>query len=103
MLHETDVDSAGRLFRGKPVLSWTIARLQRSKRIDGIAVMCWADQLPQVAPVAQEAQVRVLPHGERNSVAQVNAIAAARRWADGWRGGLLQTCHFDTGFYGPWA
>ena len=30
--------------------------------------------------------------------ASVGPIAAARRWSDGWRGGLLQTCDFDAGF-----
>ena len=33
---------------------------------------------------------------------EVDAITAARRWSDGWRGGLLSTCDFDLGFYAPW-
>jgi spiro-SPASM protein len=33
----------------------------------------------------------------------LDAVAAARRWADGWRGGLLGTCEFDRGYHGPWV
>jgi spiro-SPASM protein len=33
----------------------------------------------------------------------IEAVAAARRWSDGWRGGLLGTCDFDLGFHGAWV
>src|SRR5205814_3870082 len=32
----------------------------------------------------------------------VEAVAAALKFSDGWRGGLLGTCEFDAGFHGPW-
>jgi hypothetical protein len=32
----------------------------------------------------------------------MDGVTAARRWSDGWRGGLLQTCEFDRGFHAPW-
>jgi hypothetical protein len=45
----------------------------------------------------------VLAKGPRERLPQVESVAASRRWADGWRGGLLGTCAFDIGFYAPWV
>ncbi len=42
------------------------------------------------------------PKARDVALPEVDAISAARRWSDGWRGGLLGTCDFDLGFYGPW-
>jgi hypothetical protein len=104
MLHERpDRNSATRLFRGEPVLSWTLARLVQSQRLGNIGILCWEDQLPAVEEIAEEFHAYVLAKGPRQPIALVDAVAAARRWADGWRGGLLSTCDFDLGFYGPWA
>jgi hypothetical protein len=36
------------------------------------------------------------------NVATIDAVSASRRWADGWRGGLLSTCDCDLGFHAPW-
>jgi radical SAM family protein/iron-sulfur cluster protein len=108
MLHEPSPDaphgrcSATRLFRGDPVLRWTLDRLTRSQRLGSIGILCWEDQLPAVTPLAEQAGALVLAKGPRSSLPEVEAIAAAQRWADGWRGGLLSTCHFDRGFYAPW-
>jgi radical SAM protein with 4Fe4S-binding SPASM domain len=103
MLHEPpDRCSATRLFRGEPVLRWTIDRLTRSSHLGSIAVLCWEDQLAAVTPVAEEERAYVLAKGPRVALPEVESVAAARRWADGWRGGLLATCHFDLGFYAPW-
>jgi len=103
LLHEpADRCSATRLFRGEPVLRWTLDRLARSRRLATTAVLCWEDQLPAVTPIAAEERAYVLAKGPRMSVPQIEAIAAARRWADGWRGGLLAACDFDLGFYAPW-
>lgn len=103
MLHEPpERCSATRLFRGAPVLRWTIERLTRSKKLGSIAVLCWDDQLDGVTPVAEEERAYVLAKGPRAALPEVEAVAAARRWADGWRGGLLASCHFDLGFYAPW-
>jgi MoaA/NifB/PqqE/SkfB family radical SAM enzyme len=109
MLHEPPVDapqgprcSATRLFRTEPVLRWTLDRLTRSARLGSIGILCWEDQLPAVTPLAEQAGAVVLAKGPRSNLPEVEAIAAAQRWSDGWRGGLLSTCHFDQGFYAPW-
>jgi hypothetical protein len=102
MLHETSAGSAGRLFRGEPVLQWTLDRLSRSQQLSGMALICWKDQYEALEDIAEEYDVAVLAKGPRTLLQGVEAISASRRWADGWRGGLLQTCDFDLGFYGPW-
>jgi hypothetical protein len=105
MLHEAPEpgpNSATRLFRGAPVLQWTLDRIRRATRVSAMAVICWEDQLPAVMPVAGDERAYVLTKGPRGPLPEVEAVAAARRWADGWRGGLLSTCHFDLGFHGPW-
>ena len=107
MLHEPPgearaANSATRLFRNEPVLQWTLERAARASRIGSTAIICWEDQLPAVLPVAGEERAYVLTKGPRVPLPEVESVAAARRWADGWRGGLLSTCHFDLGFYGPW-
>jgi radical SAM protein with 4Fe4S-binding SPASM domain len=101
MLHESrERNSATRLFRGEPVLRWTLKRLALASRVASVAVLCWEDQLERVATEAGGAFV--LAKGPRTAIHEVEAISAARRWSDGWRGGLLSTCDFDLGFYGPW-
>ena len=107
MLHEAPSggpvhNSATRRFRGAPVLHWALERTERAERIGSVAVICWEDQLPAVLPVAGDQRAHVLAKGPRVPLPEVDAVAAARNWADGWRGGLLSTCHFDLGFYGPW-
>lgn len=104
MLHEApavDLNSATRAFRGQPVLAWTASRLTRAARLASIVVICWEDQLDAVEPIAAEQGLDVLNRGQRVSHAQLDAVSAARRWADGWRGGLLETCDFDAGFHAP--
>jgi MoaA/NifB/PqqE/SkfB family radical SAM enzyme len=102
LLHEPTSGSATRLFRRQPVLQWTLQRLNRCKRLHSIGILCWDDQLATVAPIAMEQQAFVLAKGPRKRLPELDSISAARRWADGWRGGLLATCHFDLGFHGPW-
>jgi iron-sulfur cluster protein len=104
MLHEPPArNSATRLFRGRPVLGWTLGRLGRCRNVASSAVMCWADQAPAAGTAARGAGARVIVKGPREALPQVEAVSAARRWADGWRGGLLATCDFDLGFYGPFV
>lgn len=104
MLHESpDRNSATRVFRQDSVLSWTLDRLSRAKSLKHIAIICWEDQLPDVAPLADEAGAFVLTKGPRTNIASIEAVAAAQRWSDGWRGGLLSTCDFDLGFHGQWT
>jgi hypothetical protein len=104
MLHEpAERNSATRVFRQDSVLSWTLDRLSRAKRLKHIAIICWGDQVEDVAPLADEAGAFVLTKSPRTHIASIEAIAAAQRWADGWRGGLLSTCDFDLGFHGQWT
>jgi hypothetical protein len=107
MLHEPPAggprdNSATRCFRADPVLHWTLKRTARAARVGSMAVLCWEDQLPAVLPVAGEDRAYILSKGPRTALPEVDAVTAARRWAEGWRGGLLSTCPFDLGFYGPW-
>ncbi|MDB5327045.1 MAG: hypothetical protein JWM57_2614, partial [Phycisphaerales bacterium] len=95
MLHESShANSATRRFRGEPVLTWTMRRLAMTTRIDRVVVLAWDDQLDALADLDTNARAC----GQRRQSTQMQSIAAAQRWADGWRGGLLQSCWFDNGF-----
>ena len=98
MLHEDAAESATRLFRRRPVISWTVERLRLAKNVRDITVLCWDDQLAAIRNAVAAQDVTIVSRGPRNPSASMRAVTAARRWADGWRGGLLQTCDFDTGF-----
>jgi hypothetical protein len=103
MLHESPtVNSARRCFRSEPVLWWTLKRLAASRRLSHVAVVCWDDQANAVDPLAADHGAYLLAKTPRQRLAGVEAIAAARRWSDGWRGGLLGACWFDRGFHAPW-
>jgi radical SAM protein with 4Fe4S-binding SPASM domain len=103
MLHEPAArNSATRLFRGKPVLRWTMERLARASRVSSVAIVCWEDQLQAVLPVAEVQWADVLAKGPRTALPEIESVVASRRWADGWRGGLLGTCEFDRGFHAGW-
>ena len=105
MLHEPAgrPNSATRRFRGEAPLAWTLWRLGRCGRIAESAVICWQDQSEAAAPIAEQMKARCLPPGQRCPLAHLDGVSAARRWAEGWRGGLLETCEFDRGFHGPRA
>jgi len=104
LLHEgPDRHSATRLFRGDPVLQWALRRLSMSQKLSSAAILCWEDQLPEVKEIAEDVGAFVLAKGPRERLPQIESVAAARRWSDGWRGGLLGTCAFDIGFYAPWV
>ncbi|MCC6422227.1 MAG: SPASM domain-containing protein [Phycisphaerales bacterium] len=104
LLHESaERNSATRMFRAEPVLSWTLSRLQRSKLVGSVAIICWEDQLPAVRNIAEQACACVLAKGPRQPLAAMEAVSAARRWTDGWRGGLAGACDFDLGFHAPWV
>jgi len=103
MLHEpADRHSASRVFRGQPVLSWTLRRLSQTKRIDTYAILCWDDQLLDINRCALASEYSVISKGPRHAIAHLDAITAANRWTDGWRSGLLQSCCFDRGFHACW-
>lgn len=102
MLHEpADRNSATRQFRNRPVLSWTLERLRLSRHVADIVVLCWDDQLAAVQQAAGEQSVEIESRGMRHAIPALDAVTAARKWADGWRGGLFGTCAFDAGFDGP--
>ena len=67
-----------------------------------IAMLCWEDQLKRCAARRRTGGVRAGQGRAAHHRAGVEAVTAARRWSDGWRGGLLATCDFDLGFYAPW-
>jgi hypothetical protein len=104
MLHEgAESNSAQRLFRREPVLAWTLARLGLSANLSSVAILCWDDQLERISPLAAERDAYILSKSPRISLPSVQAISAARRWSDGWRGGMLGTCDFDLGFHAPYV
>ncbi|MCS7035009.1 MAG: radical SAM protein, partial [Phycisphaerae bacterium] len=95
MLHEPPGrNSATRQFLDRAVLAWTLLRLQQCTRLNGCQVLCWQDQLPPVQTLTAE----VFSAGQRVSLPALQAITAARRWSDGWRGGPLSSSEFDLGF-----
>jgi hypothetical protein len=100
LLHEgpSPANSAGRWFRDRSVLAWTLGRLRGATKVGRVVVLCWEDQAEAVGAVAGEARVVAKP---RAVIPQVEAVSAAQRWSDGWRGGLLATCGFDRGFHAP--
>lgn len=104
LLHESSqLNSATRLFRTKPVLEWTLSRLGRAGAIDSVSVLCWDDQHEAVRAASERYPAKLVAKGDRQPLPGLQAITAARRWADGWRGGLLGTCEFDLGFHPEWA
>lgn len=103
LLHQpSSVPSVERRFRSEPVLSWTLRRIRQCRSIQHITLLCWEDQAAQVQPLAAAASAYVLAKGPRVPVPLMDAITAARRWCDGWRGGLLGATCFDLGFHAPW-
>ena len=104
MLHEpATTHAANRFFRGEPVLQRTLENLSKISRIRSAFILCWDDQSPAVGELHRPNYCNIACKGRRQIIAQIDAIAAAGRWLDGWRGGLLQTCDFDLGFYGKWV
>ncbi len=89
-------NSATRLFRSVPVLGWTLRRLAACKSLSSMAVLCWSDQLPHVRQAVGAIEVTCL--GERQPRPVMDLVSAARRWSDGWRGGIAGTCCHDPGF-----
>lgn len=112
LLHESpDQNSATRHFRGRPVLTRTLARLAdfagRASAIDErstlpMVISCWDDQL-QAARAAAGGMARLFSIGPRRSIQSLDTLTAATRWLDGWRHGPLLTTVFDRGFHAPTA
>ena len=101
MIHETPLNSsATRLFRGEPVLAWTLRRLERSNKLGNMVVICWEDQLADVEPIAAGHGADLLVKGPRGPIASVEAVAAVRRWCDGWRGDLRGACAGGASMWG---
>lgn len=83
-----------RTFRGEPVLAWTLRRLARVEGLPQSTILAWDDQLSSL----QHVDAAIQSCGPRRNVGRLESIAAAQRWSDGWRGGLLQSAPFDVGF-----
>jgi hypothetical protein len=66
-------------------------------------VICWEDQVADVEPICGGHGANVMVKGPRAPIASVEAVAAVRRWSDGWRGDLRGACDFDLGFHAPWV
>ncbi len=92
-----------RLFRGVPVLDWTLRRLTAATSVGSATIFCWDDQLESVNITARNRHAGVICKGPRQNLPAMEAISASRRWADGWRSGLLGTCEFDLGFHATWV
>jgi MoaA/NifB/PqqE/SkfB family radical SAM enzyme len=108
MLHEgAEQNSGTRRFRDLPVLDWTLRRLSGATSLESATIFCWDDQLAAVNRVAESprrgAGTGVITKGVRQVPPSMAAITTARRWADGWRSGLLGTCEFDLGFHPLWV
>lgn len=86
-----------RTFRERPVLAHTVERVAKAAGLDRVTVLAWDDQLADLATIELgRAEVRAV--GPRKPSPAMLARAAALRWSDGWRGGLLGTTEFDRGF-----
>jgi len=83
-----------RTFRGESVLAWTLRRLARVEALPQPTILAWDDQLSAL----QHIDATIQSCGPRRNVGRLESIAAAQRWSDGWRGGLLQSAAFDVGF-----
>src|SRR5258706_5695703 len=92
---ESTPASITRQFRDQSILAWTLDRLSQCKAIFKIAIVCWEDQRPSLQSMQN---LISLP---RIYLPSTHAISASRRWADGWRGGLLSATCFDIGFHAP--
>lgn len=108
LLHEPAGDGDGwssqvTLLRGKPVVRHAVERLSRVAGIDGVAVLCWDEQAEQLESILHGLDAHLIPHGPARAVPQLIAVSMAQAWADGWRGGLLQTIPQDRGFLAPTA
>ena len=105
MLHEQPgrPDSSTRKFRGEAPVAWALYRLGRCKLISDSTVICWDDQANTVRPIIEELKAKLSVPSARSSIPYLDGVSASRRWADGWRGGLLGACEFDRGFHGPSA
>ena len=95
LLHEP----AGRGSAGRGVLARTLNRLQSVAGVGATAVLCWQDQADAARGAIGDAAVTLLPHGPRRAMPQLDAVTAAGKWLDGWRGGLLQTTPHDCGYF----
>jgi hypothetical protein len=87
---------ATRTSRDRSVLAHTIERIANARGVDRVVVLAWDDQAADVATI-DGAELRVI--GPRRPTIAMRARAAALRWSDGWRGGLLNTTEFDRGFH----
>ena len=102
MLHQAEEqNSATMMFRSEAVLVHTVRGTARANRVRSMVVVCWDDQLlaAKLAVSASGARnTEVFSAGARREEPLLRRITAARKFADGWRGGLGGACQFDLGF-----
>jgi spore coat polysaccharide biosynthesis protein SpsF (cytidylyltransferase family) len=102
MLHESPgVNSVTRQFRADSVIGWTVSRLRQSRKLSDVVIAAWDDQINLIEPLGLDA--RIVRVGTRRSIASLDAVTAAQKWSNGWRGGLLSTCAYDRGYLNPVA
>jgi radical SAM protein with 4Fe4S-binding SPASM domain len=87
-------NAATRSIRGVSVLSRTTDRVRDAVGSEAVTVLCWNDQVDAV----RRTGIEPVSLGERAPSPQMQAVGAALRWSDGWRGGLLGATAFDRGF-----
>lgn len=80
---------------GVPVLRRTVDRLGRAELIDGIYVLCPADQQPRCHELLKGSGAAVRGY-EAEPPLWSMLVQTARKWAlDAWRGGIGGSTHFD--------
>ncbi|HEY0008751.1 MAG TPA: radical SAM protein, partial [Tepidisphaeraceae bacterium] len=95
-LHESAApNSATRRFRDRSVFWWTQQRIAQAVGVGETVAIAWEDQ---AAAVRACGDFTVHTIGRRCSLAEMESVTVAQKWADGWRGGLLDTSAFDKGF-----
>ena len=77
----------------------TLEHLADCEHVSAVAVLCWEDQQAAVEAACESTGANVLPIGPRNPDRHLHDLAAAQRWADGWRGGLMSSTPFDAGYH----
>src|SRR6185436_11094725 len=80
LLHQDQIPaSTTRIFRNQSVLRCTLERLSACRALSQATILCWANQFSALRGFEN---VIALP---RVDLPSMQAITAARRWADGWR------------------
>jgi hypothetical protein len=96
-----ETNSATRLFGDAPVLASTLRGITDAALAGNTVILCWSEQTRAIEPFSRNLGAEILAIGPFVELPNLQAIAAARRWSDGWRCGPLGVSAFDSGFLGP--